>query len=152
MARAAVSAAFSYLLCFIFIAAGARSAAAAAARRSGSSGGVDAPLELQHQHQLTGRRLAGEYQFFPFINQQQQRPPSPAPNGAARPPFKAAVLRPKTAGQSPRERAQDLVGQLTLQEKLTLLHNRHREVPRLGLPAFDFLSGECGGSCRGGGR
>ncbi|KAI8462979.1 MAG: glycoside hydrolase superfamily [Monoraphidium minutum] len=40
------------------------------------------------------------------------------------------------------ERAADLVAQLTLPEKLEMLTNKHKEVPRLGIKNFDFLS-EC---------
>lgn len=46
------------------------------------------------------------------------------------------------------ERAADLVEKLTLQEKLTLLSNKQQAVPRLGLKAFDFLTGEGGSSLR----
>ncbi|GBF87380.1 beta-D-xylosidase 2-like [Raphidocelis subcapitata] len=42
----------------------------------------------------------------------------------------------------PAERAADLVGRLTLQEKLTQLHNYQKPLPRLGVPGFEFLN-EC---------
>jgi hypothetical protein len=77
--------------------------------------------------------------------------PAPAPPAPA-PPAGAPVWQdPK---QPPAARARDLVGRLTLDEKVTQLHNLQKEVPRLGLPAFEFLNGagaRCAAGTRGGG-
>ena len=41
---------------------------------------------------------------------------------------------------SPEERAEDLVGRLTLEEKVSLMQNSSPAIPRLGIKAYDWWS------------
>lgn len=49
----------------------------------------------------------------------------------SQPPYKNPAL-------SPEERANDLVGRLTLEEKAALMQNTSPAIPRLGIKAYDW--------------
>ena len=52
--------------------------------------------------------------------------------------------------QSKADRIQDLLSRLTLREKISLMANQARGVPRLGIPAFDYWSEALHGVARNG--
>lgn len=92
------------------------------------------------------------HQFFPLLDAPGPEPvaaplgrtvyPRDVPQAAGK------AVNPKSAAplvgsraKSASDRARELVAQLMLDEKLGLLHNRHKEVPRLGLPPYEFMNG-----------
>lgn len=52
--------------------------------------------------------------------------------------------------QTSREKAEEMLGKLTLDEKISLMMNASPAIPRLGIPAFDWWSEALHGVARAG--
>jgi len=88
-------------------------------------------------------RNSALFAIFPFVAALALSPAQEAPKQATTP----AYLDPTVP---PQQRAADLVGRMTLEEKASQLANQARAIPRLNVPAYDWWSEALHGVARNG--
>ena len=136
---------------------GAAAAACAGAPPPAARGAGGATLPAPHGGPGRALLAADQGDPFPWLTAPGGAAPQPPAGGGA----KGAQQQQQPAvdpfpvigdkAQPPAARAAALVSRLTRGEKLTLLHNHQRAVPRLGLPAYEFLNGARPRAAGGGG-